>query len=318
MFDAVALGELLVDFACTQINRDGYPILDAHPGGAPANFLATIQRFGGKTALIGKVGTDAFGQLLRKTLSDIGINDEGIISEDDVFTTLAFVTFNEFHDRQFSFARKPGADTCLEQGEVVVRLIDDAKVFHFGTLSLTEEPARGATRFAVEYARSQGILISYDPNLRKPLWKELDNAKQQMFWGLGMADVVKMSDEEVLFMFGNESLEKIATAIVRDYNVKLVYITLGKDGCIFANQHGVGTAGTYDDGIVVCDTTGAGDIFGGSAMWALLQTGKSPDELTLEELYRIVRFATISAGISTTRTGGISSIPSLSEIIRRM
>ncbi len=318
MFDAVALGELLIDFACTQVNGDGYPIMDAHPGGAPANFLATIQRFGGRTALIGKVGTDAFGQLLRKTLSDIGICDTGIISTDAVFTTLAFVTFNELHDRQFSFARKPGADTCLNKSEVATQLIDEARVFHFGTLSLTDEPVRSATSFAVEYARSRDVLVSYDPNLRKPLWKNLEDAKEQMFWGIGMADVVKMSDEEARFMFGDVPLEEIAMAVIHDYGVKLVYITLGKDGCLFANRHGLGRAGTYDEGIVVRDTTGAGDIFGGSAMWALSRTGKSPDALTIDELRTIVRFATISAGLSTTKAGGISSIPSLDEVEGRM
>ena len=197
MLDVVALGELLIDFTCISADADGYPTMAAHPGGAPANYLAAVTKFGGKTAMLGKIGTDAFGKLLTGTLEKAGIDTRGLIATPDVFTTLAFVTLDETGNREFSFARKPGADTCIGTDEVRCDLLDETKVLHFGTLSLTDEPARSATYAAVAYCRKQGKLISFDPNLRKPLWRDLEEAKKQMLWGLAHADVVKISDEEV-------------------------------------------------------------------------------------------------------------------------
>ena len=190
MMDVVALGELLIDFTCQSVDADGYPTMAAHPGGAPANFLAALTKLGAKTALLGKVGADTFGHALIGTLKKAGIDTRGLIVADDVFTTLAFVTLDSTGNREFSFARKPGADIYMTFDELDLTLIDEAKVFHFGTLSLTDEPARTATVKAVEYARAQGKLITYDPNLRRPLWKSLDEAKEQLLWGLGQADVV--------------------------------------------------------------------------------------------------------------------------------
>lgn len=316
MIDVIALGELLIDFACLNTDADGYPTMAAHPGGAPANFLAALTKFGAKTALLGKVGTDAFGKMLLGTLEKAGIETRGIVTSDDVFTTLAFVTFDEHGDRQFSFSRKPGADTCLSFEELDLSLIDQAKVFHFGTLSLTDEPARSATYRAVAYAREKGKLITYDPNLRKPLWKDLEEAKKQLIWGLGQADVVKISDEEVEFLFGL-GVEEGAKYILDNFGVKLVFVTCGADGCFFRNANASGKVPSLS-GIKVIDTTGAGDIFGGSALWKLLQTGKAPQSLTEAELRGIVTFACTSAGLSTTRSGGISSVPEYSEILARM
>ena len=179
--DVVALGELLIDFTCVSTDAEGYPTRAAHPGGAPANFLAALASFGAKTALIGKVGNDTFGKCLTKTLQEKNICTDGLVASDDVFTTLAFVTLDASGNREFAFGRKPGADTCLSFEEVNLKLIDEAKVFHFGTLSLTDEPARSATYKCVEYAKKAGKLITYDPNLRKPLWKSLDEAKEQLF-----------------------------------------------------------------------------------------------------------------------------------------
>ena len=178
--DVVALGELLIDFACVSTDGEGYPTMAAHPGGAPANFLAAISKFGGKTALLSKVGTDAFGKMLMTTLQNAGIDTRGMLSDDDYFTTLAFVTLDETGNREFSFSRKPGADTQLRFEDLDLKLIDEAKVFHFGTLSLTDEPARTATRKAVAYAKEKGKCITYDPNLRKPLWKDMDTARDFM------------------------------------------------------------------------------------------------------------------------------------------
>ena len=315
MIDVVALGELLIDFACVSTDEDGYPTMAAHPGGAPANFLAAITKFGGSTALLGKVGTDAFGKMLTGTLKKAGIETRGLLADGDYFTTLAFVTFDETGNREFSFSRKPGADTRIRYEDLDLSLIDEARIFHFGTLSLTDEPARSATRKAVAYAKSRGKLITYDPNLRKPLWKDLDTAREQLIWGLKQADVVKISDEEVEFLFGL-GVEEGAQYILDTFETKLVYVTCGPDGCWFQNAKARGHVDSLKN-IRVIDTTGAGDIFGGSAVWKLLQTGKAPETLTDAELREIVGFACTSAGLSTTRSGGISSIPDLEQIRSR-
>ena len=311
--DVVALGELLIDFACVSTDAEGYPTMAAHPGGAPANFLAALAKFGAQTALLGKIGTDAFGKLLIGTLDAAGIETRGLVTTDDIFTTLAFVTFDETGNREFSFSRKPGADTCITFEELDLSLIDEAKVFHFGTLSLTDEPARTTTQKAVAYAKAAGKLITYDPNLRKPLWKSLDNAKEQILWGLEYADVVKISDEEVDFLWGL-SPEAGAQYILDNYGVKLVFVTCGPEGCFFKNAQAQGMVSS-PKGIKAIDTTGAGDIFGGSAVWQLLQLGKAPETLTGEELNKLVTFACTSASLSTTKPGGISSVPEMETVL---
>ena len=306
MIDVVALGELLIDFATVSTNADGYPAMQALPGGAPANFLAALTKYGYQTALLGKVGTDTFGNLLLGTLKNAGIETKGLIQTDDVFTTLAFVTFDETGDRKFAFSRKPGADTCISFEELDLSLIDECKVFHFGTLSLTDDPARTATQKAVAYAKSKGKLITYDPNLRKPLWKDMEFCKEQLLWGLQQADVVKISDEEVDFLFGC-SPEEGADKLLAEYGVSLAMVTLGPNGAYLKNQNG----STY----VKCpkvnpvDTTGAGDIFGGSAVSRLLKYGVHPSELTEEQMYAVGSYASTAASLSTEKSGGIPSIP---------
>ena len=312
MCDVVAIGELLIDFTCVGTDEYGYPEMQAHPGGAPANFLAALAKFGAKTALIAKVGNDAFGHKLVKTMSEIGVNTSGIVIADDVFTTLAFVTLDENGEREFSFARKPGADTRLRFEEIDLSLIDSAKILHFGTLSLTDEPSRTATYKAVEYAKSRGKMISFDPNLRQALWNDLESAKAQMLWGLGKADIVKLSREEAEFLFG-EKPEKSAAKIINDYGVKLVFITCGADGCIYRSKNVSGTAGLLGK-VNALDTTGAGDIFGGAAVGRILRLGKAPEELSARELSDIAGFACRVAAVSVTRPGGIYSVPEPGEI----
>lgn len=316
MYDIVSMGELLIDFTCQSADAEGYPTMAAHPGGAVANFLAAVTKFGGKTALMCKVGTDAFGRLLVGTLEKAGIETRGVVMDDDVFTTLAFVTLDPSGDREFSFARKPGADTCLRFEELDLSLIDEAKAFHFGTLSLTDEPVRTATQKLVAYAKSKGKLITYDPNLRKPLWKSMNMAKEQLIWGLSQADVVKISDEEVEFLFGL-GVQEGARYILDHFGVKLVFVTCGAEGCWFRNRCAQGHVPGLS-GITTVDTTGAGDIFGGSAVWQVLQTGKDPADLTESELRRAVTFACTAAGLSTTRFGGISAIPEQTDVMARM
>ena len=197
MLDAIALGELLIDFATVDTDRDGYPTLAAHPGGAPGNFLAALHAYGCSGAMLGKVGADTFGDLLCATLAQAGIRTEGIVRDPSVFTTLAFVTFGPGGERAFSFARKPGADTQLRFDELDLSLLDEARLFHFGSLSLTQEPVRSATQQAAAYAAAHGKLLSFDPNLRLPLWPDAEAAKTQILWGLRQADIVKISDDEV-------------------------------------------------------------------------------------------------------------------------
>ncbi len=275
--DVVALGELLVDFTAQALDSWGFPVMAAHPGGAPANFLAAAAKFGASAAMVGKVGDDAFGRLLKSTLDKAGIDSRGVVLDPEVFTaaaakfgasaamvgkvgddafgrllkstldkagidsrgvvldpevftTLAFVTLDGHGERSFSFARKPGADTCLDFGEVDLTLLDRARVFHFGTLSLTQEPARSATVQAVAYAKDHGALVTFDPNLRKPLWKNLEDARQAMRWGLSQADVVKISEEEVEFLFGLGPEEGV-NAILEAFPVSLVFVTCGANGC---------------------------------------------------------------------------------------
>ena len=314
--DVVAIGELLIDFTFKSADAEGYPTMEAHPGGAPANFLAALNQYGYKTAMLGKVGNDTFGKLLLGTLEKAGIETKGMIVSDDVFTTLAFVTLDESGDREFSFARKPGADTQIAFEEIDLSLVDEAKVLHFGTLSLTDEPARTATYRLVEYAKNHGKLVTYDPNLRKPLWKNLEEAKEQLLWGLQYADVVKISDEEVEFLFGLDP-KAGAEHILQRYGVKLVFVTCGADGCVFQNKTCSGHVPGLS-GISVVDTTGAGDIFGGSAVSQLLKYEKAPEVLNEDELRQIVRFACTAAGLSTTKPGGISSVPALEQVLERM
>ena len=315
-YDVVALGELLIDFAPVSRSETGYPVLAAQPGGAPGNFLAALNKFGLRTAMIGKVGDDMFGRLLLGTLQAAGIDTSGVLADPSVFTTMAFVSLDESGNRDFSFARKPGADTCLRPEDVNETLLRNTKVFHFGTLSLTDEPAAAATRKGIETAKASGALISLDPNLRKPLWNSEEDAKSAIEWSLRQADIVKISDEEIDFLWGL-SPEEGAQKLIREYGVSLVYATLGPKGCHAVTASQAVTVSS-PSGIHVVDTTGAGDIFGGSAMSQFLRTGKAPKDLTEEELRRIVCFACTAASLSTQKHGGIASVPEETDVQAKM
>lgn len=315
MFDVIALGELLIDFAAKSTDKDGYPTMAANPGGAPGNFLAALNAYGKKTAFLGKVGSDAFGQLLLGTLKKAGIETKGIVVDDSVFTTLAFVTFDEKGDRSFSFARKPGADTQLRWEEVDTSLIDEARVFHFGTLSLTDEPVRTATQKCVAYAREKGKLITCDPNLREPLWPSKDAAREQILWSLHQADVVKISDNEVEFLW-HCTPEEGAEKLLKEFGVSLAMVTLGPDGCLLKTANASFRAASPK--VHPIDTTGAGDIFGGSAVARLLELEKPIAALTEEDLAYIGRFASTAASLSTEHPGGIPSIPDKEAVLKAM
>lgn len=315
MIKAVAFGELLIDFNTISVDHENYPTLEAHPGGAPGNYLATMKKFGAEAAFIGKVGNDAFGHLLIGTLENSGIDTSGIVITDETFTTLAFVVLDENGNRDFSFARKPGADTTLCYDEVNISLLSNADVFHFGTLSLTNEPAKTTTKLLVEYSRSHGILVSCDPNLRKPLWDSLDNAKEQMLWAISNSDVVKISDDELEFLFGLSPEDGSQYILDHYQNVKLVFATCGAEGSVFCTRRTCGHVPAIS-GIKVVDTCGAGDIFGGAAMYKLLCCKKAPEELCYDELFEITSFACTAASLSTRSHGGISSIPDYNEVMQ--
>ena len=315
-YDVVALGELLIDFAPRGTTELGYPVLAANPGGAPGNFLAALSRYGMRTGMLGKVGDDMYGHMLLGTLKKAGIDAQGVVVDGSVFTTLAFVSLDENGNRDFSFARKPGADTCLKEAEVRKDMIEACRVFHFGTLSLTAEPVKTATCAAINAARNAGKLISLDPNLRKPLWESEDKAREMILWSLQQADIVKISDEEIEFLWGIGP-EEGAQKLLSEFGVSLLYGTLGPKGCYARTRHACVQVAS-PSGIQVKDTTGAGDIFGGSAMSRFLSLNKAPDELEENELEGIVRFACTAASLSTQVQGGITSVPEEVDVIARL
>lgn len=308
MYDLVAIGEMLIDFTVDRIQDDNYPVMASHPGGAVANFLAVSAKNGLRTALISKLGDDAFGKLLLDTVAQCNIDTKGIKICNNAFTTLAFVTRDKSGDRTFSFARKPGADILLSDEDIDYSIAENTAVLHFGTVGMTDEPSRSTHKKVIEYAKKKGVLISCDPNLRLPLWKDENDAKEQMLWALSVSDFVKISDNEVAFLFGLTPEEGLRY-ILREFGVKLVFVTLGKDGAMFGNKNGIGSVANFEPEEKTIDTTGAGDIFGGSAMYRIIKSGKAPDAFTRDELAEIAAFACKNASISTTKLGGISSIP---------
>ena len=310
-YDVVAIGELLIDFAQRGVDKSGYPTLAAHPGGAPGNVLAALAGLDKTTAFLGKVGDDAFGSLLLQTLAGLGIDTRGVRRDPTAFTTMAFVTLDDQGERSFSFARKPGADTRLRFEEIDLDMVDKAKILHFGALSLTDEPARTATKKTVEYALSRNKLISFDPNFRAPLWRDRQEAIAQMQWGLSRARIVKLSGEEAELLFACPP-EEGTERLLRDYGVDLAMVTLGSRGAILQNPNGRVTVAAPT--VESVDTTGAGDIFTGSALAALLELDRSPEELTREELLRVGRFAVTAASLSTQNPGGMRSMPTREQI----
>lgn len=317
MIKAVAAGDLLIDFNTISTDSLGYPALQANPGGDVGNYIAVFAKFGANASFIGKLGNDAFGNLIEKTLKDIGVDTSGIIKTDEAFTTLAFVTLDETGDREFSFARKPGADILLSYDEIDLSLLKDTDVLHISSVGMTSEPSRSALKELALYAKSNGTLISYDPNLRIPLWHSLDEAKEQMLWGLSIADVVKIGEEEIDFIYDfNDTLERKAEVILElNKNIQLLFATCGAKGSYFSSRLHSGFVPSLSN-IKVIDTVGAGDIFGASAMFRTLSLEKEIIKLSETELKDITEFACTAAGLSTTRHGGIPSIPQLSDVIK--
>ena len=311
-YDVVALGELLIDFTPEGVSENGNVIFERNPGGAPANVLVALSKFGKKTSFIGKVGEDMFGAFLKNTLASYGVETKALLTTKECNTTLAFVALDENNDRSFSFYRNPGADLAISADEVDQDAIKNCKIFHFGSVSMTDEPARSATFHAVNCAKKEGALISYDPNLRKPLWVDEKNAERYIKEGLKLADIVKVSEEEAEFLFDTTDDAEAAKFLRDEYGIRLVMITKGAQGCYFS-------CGDYE-GIIpavkanVVDTTGAGDAFMAGVLNKLIDMEKNPEELTCEELEECIRFGTKSGSISTERKGGIPSMPTLEQM----
>lgn len=311
MFDVVAVGELLIDFTPAGYADDGYLLLKENPGGAPANVLVALARLGGKSALIGKVGNDQFGYFLRDTLDRNGVCTSGIKFCDSVKTTLAFVHLDEMGDRSFEFYRNPGADTMLEVEDIDLELIKSTKIFHFGSLSMTNEPSRSATMRALEYAKENNKIISYDPNWRPLLWESDDHAKEGMKLGLAFADILKVSFEEMELLTGESDLLK-GSKMLREYGAKLVIVTLGEGGAYYLHPNGSGHINTYKTSIA--DTTGAGDAFVGCLLYNICKYDYSLENLKKHEIEEIINMANAAGALCASAKGAIPSMPTMERI----
>ena len=309
-YDVTALGELLIDLTQNGMSEQGNPILEANPGGAPCNVLACLSKMGHKAAFIGKVGKDAFGDQLAAGLMETGISTEGLLFDTNVHTTLAVVHTFADGDRDFSFYRNPGADMMLKAEEVNEEIIRSSKIFHFGSLSMTDEPVRSAHLHALKVAEEAGILRSYDPNLRPPLWPNLEVAKENILELMGHCDILKISDNEIQWLSGKDDYDEGIAWLRERYDIPLIFLTLGKDG----SRAYCGDVRTEQAGFKMntIETTGAGDTFFGSVLHHVLDKGWRP--YTKEELDEMLRFANAAAALVTTRRGALRVMPSEEEI----
>ena len=310
--DVTALGELLIDFTENGMSAQGNPILEVNPGGAPCNVLAMLQKLGKQTAFIGKVGNDMFGRQLTEAVSSVGVDTRALLVDKEVHTTLAFVHTYPDGDRDFSFYRNPGADMMLTRDEVDEDLIRSSRIFHFGTLSSTHEGVREATRYALDIAKDAGDLISFDPNLRPPLWDSLDDAKREIEYGLGKCDILKISDNEVEFLFGTDDYDLGARLLKEKYHIPLILITLGPNGSrAYYKDLRVEVAPFLQEHTI--ETTGAGDTFCASSLNYVLEHGL--DNLTEENLKELLTFANAAASLITTKKGALKVMPEKEEVL---
>ena len=310
-FDVIALGELLIDFIEHGTSSQGNPVFEANPGGAPCNVLAMLNKLGKKTAFIGKVGNDAFGHMLKNVVEDIGTDVTNLFMDNDIHTTLAFVSKLPNGDRDFSFYRNPGADMMLAKNEIDENFIKDAKIFHFGTLSSTHNSVREATRYAVELAKKHNLLISFDPNLREPLWPSLQAAKNEIEYGLSKCDILKISDNELEFMTGTDDYDKAARMLKDKYDISIVFATLGKGGSRAYYKDISLNADAFLQSETI-ETTGAGDTFTGCILNFILEHGI--DNLNDKIIHEALVFANAAASIITTKKGALKVMPEKREI----
>jgi len=310
-YDVVALGELLIDFTLNGESSQGNPMFEANPGGAPCNVLAMLQKLGKRTAFIGKVGNDQFGRLLKETIENVGIDSKYLLMDKEIPTTLAFVHTFPDGDREFSFYRKPGADMMLSEDEIIEEMVQDTKIFHFGTLSMTHEKVRNATIKAIGLAKKNGAIISLDPNLREPLWDRLDNAKEQMLKAVSYCDILKISDNEIQFLTGIEDYDKGIEKLRSMYDIPLVCLTLGKDGSrAYYKDLRVEVPGFKQDKVI--DTTGAGDTFCGNILNYVCENGLH--NFNEKSLTDMITYANAAASLVTLKRGAIRSMPMKEEV----
>ncbi|GAB2673481.1 PfkB family carbohydrate kinase [Paenibacillus thermoaerophilus] len=314
-WDATAIGEVLIDFTPAGAGAQGNPAYEANPGGAPANVLAALAKWGRKTAFIGKVGDDTFGASLRRTLENCGIDVRGLAVSGEARTTLAFVHLAPDGDRSFTFYRQPGADMLLTEAEVPAELAEGSRVFHFGSVSMTHEPSRSATLAAAARAREAGALVSYDPNLRERLWGSLDEAREWIRRGLRLAHALKLSEEELVFLTGETDLRSGTERLFREFGTRLIVVTLGPNGCYFRLGEADGRVEGYP--VKAVDTTGAGDSFWAGLLFGLLghlDAGGTLDTLTEEDVRRMAAFANAAGALTTTAPGAIPALPELEKV----
>lgn len=310
-YDVTALGELLIDFTENGKSSQGNPLFEANPGGAPCNVLAMLSKLGRKTAFIGKVGKDFFGEQLKDAITEVGICAEHLRMDEEIHTTLAMVHTYPDGDRDFSFYRNPGADMMLTEAEVPEDLIRDSKIFHFGTLSMTHEDVRKATKKAIAIAKESGAVISFDPNLRPPLWKSLEDAKQQAAYGFSQCDVLKISDNEIQWFTGEEDFDAGIQKLRSQYDIPLIMLSMGKEGSrAYYKDLRVEVSPFLQDATI--ETTGAGDTFGACCLHYVLEHGL--DGLDEEKLTQMLTFANAAASIVTTRKGALRVMPEAEEV----
>lgn len=312
--DVTAIGEVLIDYTPYGVSEGGQPLFEQNPGGAPANVLAALSHLEKRTAFIGKVGNDMQGHFLVQTLREHGIDTSGIVIDDHVFTTLAFVSLKD-GERSFSFARKPGADTCLRPEEVRAGLLQKTRFLHFGSLSLTDEPARSATIHAINIAKQSGAWISYDPNYRAPLWESEQTAVSRMRSVLPYVDIMKLSDEETALLTG-ESDPRAAAEVLLNQGISCVIVTLGAEGAYLATKHVQVTEPGFQSHAV--DTTGAGDSFWGGVLSKLCDFETAPAALTIQQAHSLLRFANAVASCCVEKRGGIPAMPTPAEVQARL
>ena len=311
-FDVTAIGELLIDFTENGVSPQGNPILEANPGGAVCNVLSMLNQLGHTTGFIGKVGDDMFGEQLTRALEEVHIATEGLVKDREVPTTLAFVHTLPGGDRDFSFYRNPGADMMLGKEEVNVSMVELCRIFHFGSLSMTDKISREATKYGVELAKKSGAVISFDPNLRPPLWKTLNDAKEQIDFGIRQCDILKISDNEIQWFTGEEDLKKAAEILLEKYDIKLLLLSMGKEGSMaFQGDKMVSVSGILQPDTI--ETTGAGDTFCGCVLHYVLEHGFRA--YTETELREMLAFANAAASIVTTRKGALRVMPKREEIL---
>lgn len=309
-FDVCALGELLIDFTENGISMQGNPILEANPGGAPCNVLAMLTKLGYKTAFIGKVGKDIFGRQLKKAVSEIGIDITGLAEDDKVNTTLAFVHTLEGGDREFSFYRNPGADMMLCESDVNAELIENSRIFHYGSLSMTNPVCEAATKKAIAIAEKTGCILSFDPNLRENLWDSLNTAREKIEYGLQHCHILKISDNEIQWLTGEEDFDNAIEVLRNKYHIPLILLSLGKNGSRAYSKTGYAYAPITP--VETIETTGAGDTFCGCILSKVLKSGMK--DFSDKELSNMLVFANTAAAIITTRKGALKVMPERDEI----